>query len=346
MQLIAARLIRALGCFCIFMTTVMKHLFRAIIFLVGFSISSYAQSDWHTYPVRTIADIIEAHSGDGSHKSDLIVSADPFPSKTEVTYTGKRRPVGEYTKFFINLWAETRNLPPENANMLVEEYLFREKNKEYWIPVLKPLAPSFDRELKEGDEIQIYYFFLGGYNEKKLREKDTSKDKTKEKDTGKVEDKVTWIFAVEEFQKPNLKPQANSGASAYISQPLASAIDNSLTVSGEKSDFLIDARQVKSKSKVIYTGEVREVGEKKMRFLKSWAEKRGLPLGILELLKQEARFRDGDKDYWLPVRKKILDDMAGRVRKGDEIVIHTILAGGVTQTNSVEWVFIVGEFSK
>lgn len=324
----------------------MKHLILVNLFLVALPVSSYAQSDWHTYPARTIANIIEAHSGEVSNKSDLIVSADPFPSKTVVTYAGKRRPVGEYTKYFINLWVQTRNVPPENAKMLVEEYLFREKDKEYWIPVLKTLAPFFDKELKEGDEIQIYYFFLGGYNEKKLREKNTSKDKSQEKAIGTVEDKVTWIFAVEEFQKPNQKPQDNSGGSAYISQPLAAAIDKSLEDSGKRSDFLIDARQVKSKSKVVYMGEVRNVGEKKVRFLERWLESIGLPLQVIGLLQQEARFREGDKDYWLPIRKKILDDMKEQVKKGDEIVIHTILAGGVPQADAIEWVFVVGEFSK
>ncbi len=98
----------------------MKHLIRATLFLVVLPVSSYAQSDWHTYPARTIANIVEAHSGEVSSKSDLIVSADPFPSNTVVTYSGKRRPVGEYTRFFIKLWVETRKLPPENANMLLE----------------------------------------------------------------------------------------------------------------------------------------------------------------------------------------------------------------------------------
>ena len=108
-----------------------KQLIPAILFLFVLPVSSYAQSDWHTYPARTIANIIEMHSGEVSNKSDVIISGDPFPSKTIVTYTGKRRPVGEYTKYFINLWVQTRNVPPENANMLVEEYLFRETDKEY-----------------------------------------------------------------------------------------------------------------------------------------------------------------------------------------------------------------------
>jgi len=63
-------------------------------------------------------------------------------------------------------------------------------------------------------------------------------------------------------------------------------------------------------------------------------------------LKLEARFREGDKDYWLPIRKKIADDMATQLKKGDEVVIHTILAGGISEATSVDWVFVVGEFSK
>ena len=179
----------------------MRHLIRAALLVFTLSPGLYAQSDWDSYRARSIADLIQEHSGGEYKKSDIIISADPFPSKTVATYTGKHRPVSEYTKNFIHLWVQTRNVPPENADMLIEEYLFKEKGKEYWIPVLKQLAPFFDKELKEGDEITIYYFFLGGYNEKTLREKEAKKDKTKAKDIETVEDKVRWVFAVEEFQK-------------------------------------------------------------------------------------------------------------------------------------------------
>jgi hypothetical protein len=322
----------------------MKHLIRVVLCLFMLAATLYAQSDWHTYPLRSIADIIQAHSVEASQKADIIVSADPFPSKTVVTYTGKHRPVGEHTKYFIGLWVQTRNVPQENAGLLVEEYLFREKDKEYWMPVHKRLVPYLEKELKEGDEIMIYYFFLGGYSERRLLEK--RQGKAQEGATEKPVDRVEWIFAVEEFQRPALKPQDESGGSAYISQPLAAAIDKSLEGAGRKQDFLIDARQVKSKSRLVYTGEVRKVGEKKLRFLQLWLEDRGLPPQVIGLLQQEVRFREGDRNYWLPIRKKTLDEMAEQVRKGDEIIVHTILAGGVPQADAIEWVFVVGDFSR
>ncbi len=77
----------------------MKHLIQVVLLIIALSVSAFAQSDWHTYPVRSIAEIVQAHSGEVSKKSDLIVSADPFPSKTVVTYTGNHRPAGEYSKY-------------------------------------------------------------------------------------------------------------------------------------------------------------------------------------------------------------------------------------------------------
>src|SRR4051794_24158860 len=117
----------------------MKQLLLTALLMIASSVSSFAQSDWNTYPARSIADLIQAHSGEVAKKSDVIISADPSPSKTLATYTGKHRPVSEYEKLFINLWVQSRNVPPENAGLLVEEYLFKENGKEYWIPVHKQL---------------------------------------------------------------------------------------------------------------------------------------------------------------------------------------------------------------
>jgi hypothetical protein len=261
----------------------MKQILCILLLILTFTIASFAQNDWHTYPVRTIAEIIEATSGEPSKKADLIISANPFPSKTIATYTGKSRPIGKRAKDFIKIWTETRNVPAGNADMLVEEYLFREQDKEYWIPVIKTLVPFFGKELKEGDQIIIYYFFLGGYDEAKLIQKDSSLSEKEKKEAAlKATGKIEWIFAVEEFQKPIVKPQA----SAYINQTLSAAVDKDLKISEKKDEFLIDPRQVKSKSKVVFTGEIRDAGEKKMRFLKLWAESQGHPLGILQLLNQ------------------------------------------------------------
>lgn len=180
----------------------MRRAVCAVVTLLALSAAARAQSDWDTYPPRTIADIVREHSGDSYAKADIVVSAKPFPSKTVVTYTGKHRPVGEYKNSFIRLWAQTRDIPASNADLLVEEYLFKEGEKEFWLPVHKQLVPFLDRELKPGDEITAFFFFLGGYNERKLIEKDSSKDKKeKEKAAAAASAGTEWVFALEEFRK-------------------------------------------------------------------------------------------------------------------------------------------------
>lgn len=311
----------------------MKLYFSTILIILVLSSNFLAQNDWDTYPVRSIADLIRQHSGEDSSKGDIIISGNPFPSKTSVTYTGKSRPISQDTKNFINLWVQTRNVPAENAEKLVEEFLFKEKNKEYWLPVLKKMAPIFREELKEGDEIIIYYFFLGGYNLKKIQEKNSSRKEPK----STAEDKVDWIFAVETFQK-----------SSYKTQLLADAIDKNFVIPKEKTDnnFVIDSRKIKSKSTVIFTGEVRNISNEKILFLKNWLVASHGPSEVVQLLQQEALFRQGEKDYWIPVRKSILEEMQRKLAKGSEVEIHTLLAGGIIASESVDWIFIVGEFTR
>ena len=180
----------------------MRKIICALVALLALSCVARAQSDWDTYPERAVGQLVREHSGEEYQKSDLTISAQPFPSKTKLTYTGKHRPVGEYKKFLIRVWVESRNVPASNADLLVEEYLFKEGDAEYWMPVHNQIVPFFEKELKPGDEVNAFFFFLGGLNEKKLIEKDTKKDKKeKEKAAVNVRDGMEWVFVLEEFQK-------------------------------------------------------------------------------------------------------------------------------------------------
>lgn len=298
------------------------------------SVSATAQSDFHTYPSRTIAEIIQQHSKEDINKPDLIVSADPFPSKTRLTYTGEHRPLDQFKKDFILLWSQTRNLPPERAGMLVEEYRFKEKDREYWIPVLKHLPPLFQEDLKPGVDITVYYFFLGGYNEKSLREK--KKDKAPEVTTATLTDKIEWVFALEAYQKPSV-------ATVY---PSLSAATEGVEANSSGGDVWIDPRQVRSRAKVVFTGDVRPTGEARTTFIKAWLVSRALAPETINSLSQEVRLREDDKEYWSPVRKTILDRMKKELKPGEEISVLTILAGSISAGQNRDWVFIVGEFSK
>lgn len=311
----------------------MRHFILSLLLTGLLAFPASAQNDWHTYPLRSIAEIAEQHSGKASEKADMLISANPFPSKTVAVYTGKHRPIGERSVFFIKLWAESRGVP-QNAAMITEEYLFREKDREYWMPAVAKIVPFLNTELKEGDEVMIYYFFMGGYNAKTLEDKDTSRAK---KIQG-LPDRMDFVFVLEEFQKPRV-------VSTVKDQPLSGAIDKDFKIPAG-AEFALDPRQVKSLSRLVYTGEVRATSEKRLALIDEWAKSVGGGAGVMRSLSREALFREGDKEYWIPVISSLLADMQEQLVKGDTVIVNTMLLGGVRGESGIEWIFGAGTFSK
>jgi hypothetical protein len=314
----------------------MKSFGALVLAFILLTIVVNAQSDWDTYPSRGIAELIEQEQQlvHKSPKSDMVISAQPFPSKTVVTYTGAKRDIDDLGRFFIKMWAESRGLPAANADMLMEEVLLKEKDKSYWVPVIKTLTPFLQKELQPGDEIAIYYFYLGGFNPKTLRDK----QQVKAKAANNEENAIRWIFALEEFQKVP--------TSDFITQALSKAIDRSMESPGKIKDIWFDSRQIKSKTSVQFTADVRPVSPARRQLVDLWFEKNGFPPNASSsLMAQEARFIDGNNEYWIVMRNKTLDDIVKNIKKGDSIVLNTILAGAVKNGDKVDWVFLSGESS-
>lgn len=312
-----------------------KYLVIATLFVLS-GTCVQAQSDWDTYPMRGISELIQQEEGlvNKTPKSDIIISAQPFPSKTVVTYVGTKRPVDELTNSFIKLWTETKGLPAKNSEQLVEEYLFKEKENEYWIPVIKSITPYFEKELKANDEIMIYYFYLGGFNPKSLNDKSIAKTKT----TTPSSDKIRWIFAVEEFQKPR--------SAEFVLRSLDSVIDREMEKPGKISGVWFDPRQMKSKTKLIVTGDVRDISGRRKELLDIWFEKNGFSGNTSSLMSKEARFTDGDKEYWIGLRNTILDEITKTVKKGEPIFLNSILVGGIKTDDKIDWYFLAGVYSR
>jgi hypothetical protein len=311
----------------------MKHSILIALLIALLALPAYAQNDWHTYPRRAMSELVDQHSAEKGQKSDMLISADPFPSKTVAVYTGKHRPVAGRTADFIKLWAISRGVP-QNAAKLAEEYLFKEKDKEYWMPAVSKLVPYLEKELKEGDEAMIYYFFLGGYNAKTLQDKDTSGAKKIEG----LPNRMDFVFVLEEFQKP--KP-----VNPVKAQTLSEAIDKSFKIPAG-AEFALDPRQVKSSSRVIYTGEIRKTSEKKLLVIGEWAASIGEGGGVALALSREALFREGEKEYWIPVLSTVLENMEQQLVKGDTVLLSTLLAGGIRRDEGIEWAFFAGVFVK
>ena len=141
-----------------------------------------AEDGWGAYQPRTLDQIIKQHSrtvADTQARVDLFFTAELFPSRVKVTYTGQIRKIAATRKEFIARWATTRNAQQLSA-LFEEELLFKEGAVDYWLPVQKQVIPYFKEELKPGDPVELLLIWIGARSESKVAD---------------------WIFLVNEFEQ-------------------------------------------------------------------------------------------------------------------------------------------------
>jgi hypothetical protein len=124
------------------------------------------QSDfpYDKYTSRTLAEIIGLSSNfpksDSNGKPipmpDLFFSADFLHSRVRVRFMNKSRTMPTDTKDLLESWRKSYGLDTKLIGRFETEYLFKECNSEYWIPVQSPVAAYFPKELKEGEMVTLY----------------------------------------------------------------------------------------------------------------------------------------------------------------------------------------------
>ena len=160
--------------------------------LIGNSLAAYAQNDfaYEKYLPRTLGEIEELAVAMQNTKpeinnpksGELIFDADFLYSHVRVKFMNKSRPVSAERKEVMGLWQKTFAFDEKVIASFETEYLFRECNKDYWIPVQKPVASYFPKELKEGDMVTLYLMRATGKRPKGSTVWD-------------------WIYLVNEFDK-------------------------------------------------------------------------------------------------------------------------------------------------
>jgi hypothetical protein len=165
-----------------------KPLILLLLILLSplFTSTTFAQGfPWDDFKRRTLKEIVSIDAkeiNDSERENRVIFHADMLLSVIRVKYTGKSRAVSDVKKDFLKMWAKTFSLnTDEYAALYEKDLLFTENGVEYWLPVQNPVIPYFAKELKEGEEVDIYIVRAGGVCKKKV---------------------CDWLFLVEEFQKP------------------------------------------------------------------------------------------------------------------------------------------------
>lgn len=146
---------------------------------------------WNDFERRTLLELVNTNVEENADdftrypdKGQLVFRGKIMPSVVRVSYTGESRRISSERKKFIELWAATYSSTPHYGSFYESEFLFKEGAVEYWLPVAKQIIPSFSKELREGELVDLYLIRPGGL---------------------KVKDQADWVFLVEEFQKPKDK---------------------------------------------------------------------------------------------------------------------------------------------
>ncbi len=131
-----------------------------------FTKTAYSQDfPYQEYKSRTLSEFAEMDSDVTKRdykEKQLLIHAKPFYSAIRVKYVGTSRPVSTDKKNLFKLWQGSIGYDPKVLTLLENEYLFKECDKEYWIPVQKQVAAYFPKEMKEGDMITLYLMAVGG----------------------------------------------------------------------------------------------------------------------------------------------------------------------------------------
>jgi len=147
--------------------------------LIGTRIS--AQEQWDAYQSRTLGQIVKLHAlelGESRAQVTFLLTAESFPSKVRVVYTGKSREITPRRREVISEWAKARKVSKEVVDLFEHELLFVEGSKEYWIPVQEQLIPYLRRDVKTGETVELLVIWIGA--RKEMRQ-------------------VEWVFLVNEF---------------------------------------------------------------------------------------------------------------------------------------------------
>lgn len=161
------------------------HLLLFLFFTVFFSLRTTSAQDfpYQEYKSRTLAELVEMDldvTQRDYKQKQLLIHAAPYYSAIRLKYTGSSRPVSKDKKNLFKLWQGSVGYDPEILTLLENEYLFKECDKEYWIPVQKQVAAYFPKEMKAGDMITLYLMAVGGL---------------------KVTEKWEFVYLVNEYQK-------------------------------------------------------------------------------------------------------------------------------------------------
>lgn len=140
----------------------------ALIVLLLVAIGVYAQGfPWNDFKERKVGDMISITTKAVRPDDTMFLATDTLNTRAEVIFTGQSRPVSKPRKAFLQWWAGMLQYGLDYAALYQTEYLYKEGDREYWLPTQGPVTKYFDKELKLNDKMVLFLISAGAYRENK-----------------------------------------------------------------------------------------------------------------------------------------------------------------------------------
>jgi len=124
-----------------------------------------AQSSWDRYQPRTLASIIAQHQDlvDTTRRSALSfsVTAQTFPTRTDVVFTGQTRPIPADHRTVLRGWARMMGIDTTRVDDYEEEWEFAEDALILWMPVQAETAASMRSSVRAGAKLTVWAQWFG-----------------------------------------------------------------------------------------------------------------------------------------------------------------------------------------
>ena len=168
------------------------QLLLLLTFVLIFCATVFSQKDkeQNKYKYRTLSEITmlnRENTAEILRKSKIeekndFISFDLFYSRVRLQFIGNPRPVSSDHKELIKTWTKLQNVDEKITNLYENEFLFKECDKEYWIPMQKKVGEAILKEVKTDNMITLFVINIGGRRAAMSKEYD-------------------WLFLSTEFEK-------------------------------------------------------------------------------------------------------------------------------------------------
>jgi hypothetical protein len=144
------------------------------------------EANWDRYYPTDLQVVIDEHKQSESFSSSpeakmtINAIAAHHPYKVRVAYFDEYREISDDKKELITTWAQMTEIQDSFVGFFGHEMLFKYGSTPFWFPIQSQLLPHFKKELKKGDEVDLYVMFVGTVWE-----------------AGRTQ----WVFIVNEFKK-------------------------------------------------------------------------------------------------------------------------------------------------